>query len=239
MIFKYPDDSSVDWEWMCTVCGTRFPRENSNVCPTCGAFSIQALITEGKAQLSTHVRTQWEKPPSPILDECEVLSAKVRELERRVDALLRKDTPESGAEWNAQLCKRQAARIAELENVHLVEDGDLPAACHTVLMTNGNDVFKGSCFGITHRWINENGYVDNIVAWIELPDLPKLAEQKRAKRAGQVESQPKPTDSSLLEACKLALDWFTNGLHLSSSDRDKFIDVLKDAIQKNERGANG
>ena len=107
-------------------------------------------------------------------------------LEQDYRGLLHKaDSWERGMEWNAQLCAEKDARIAELEAVHLVEDGDLPTDNQMILWTDGEHTYVGGVdtFVTGDLWWANDSTATDAVAWMTPPDLLALAAQKRARRA--------------------------------------------------------
>jgi hypothetical protein len=113
----------------------------------------------------------------------------VAQREQDFKGLLHKaDSWERGMEWNAELCAEKDARIAELEDVHLVEDGDYPEDEARVEMTGENESFFGYYDNTDEKWVDEYGKFDKfiIIAWRYAEfSLLALAAQKRARRAAE------------------------------------------------------
>lgn len=157
------------------------------VCPFCfGEFVI-------KKDVDGRLYPYHENPGCPILIDDHngysygSLEEIAQELNQRpVEEDLRRRIAElegtfrAASEW---MNKAMSTFESQAEGIHLVEDGNLPDEGQMVLWTDGAETFIGGYAPDgAGGWFRDDDYYGGAaVAWIELPDLLKLAEIKRAK----------------------------------------------------------
>jgi hypothetical protein len=182
---------------LCPICGGESELEDyrdgggNGYAVHCQTFTCQ---TCGPTDLGTYgAISMWNERPLESQQAARILqleqqlaaaTEQVAQRERDFKGLLHKaDSWYNGMEYNAQLCAEKDARIAELEAVHLVEDGELPDEGQVVLWADENETYVTQYY---RGWYTlESCSPKKCVAWMICPDLLALAAQKRARRAAE------------------------------------------------------